>query len=61
MERFKRPLRAVLGIEANYHVVHNLVRYKLKAKLKAPRPRREEQEATAIESFTKNYQSNCNC
>jgi putative transposase len=31
--------KAVLGIEVKEHVVHNLVRYKLKAKLKASRPR----------------------
>ena len=52
-------LRAILGIEAKYHVVHNLVRYKLKAKLKAPRPRSEEQAPTAIETFKKTFQSNC--
>lgn len=44
-------LRAVLGIEANYHVVHNLVRYKLKAKLKVPRPRSNEQDPLVIEDF----------
>jgi putative transposase len=38
-------LEAVLGIKANYHVVHNLVRYQLKAKLKVPRTRSFEQEA----------------
>lgn len=46
-------LKAVLGIEANYHVVHNWVRYKLKAKLKVPRPRRSEQDPKAIENFKK--------
>lgn len=52
-------LKAVLGIEAKYHVVHNLVRYKLKAKLKVPRPRSEEQEPQAIETFKKNSLRTC--
>lgn len=54
-------LRAILGIEAKYHVGHNLVRYKLKAKLKAPRPCSEEQAPTARETFKKTFQSNCGC
>lgn len=49
-------LKAVLGIEANYHVVHNLVRYKLKGKLKVPRPKSENQELQAQETFKKNSQ-----
>jgi len=49
-------LEAVLGIEANYHSVHNLVRYKLKAKLKVPRTRSCEQQPHAIENFKKNCQ-----
>lgn len=48
--------KAVLGIEANYHVIHKLVRYKLKAKLKVPRPRSDEQDPQAIEDFKKNSQ-----
>lgn len=50
-------LKAVLGTEANYHVVNNLVRYKLKAKLKVPRPRSSEQDLQAIENFKKNSQT----
>ena len=49
-------LEAVLGIEANYHTVHNLVRYKLKAKLKVPRTRSCEQQPHALENFKKNCQ-----
>ena len=49
-------LEAVLGIKANYHVVHNLVRYQLKAKLKVARTRSFEQEPDAIETFKKNFQ-----
>ena len=52
-------LKAVLGVEANYHVVHNLVRYKLQAKLKASRPRSVDQDPAAIEDFKKNLQSSC--
>jgi transposase len=52
----KMWLETVLGIEANYHVVHNLVRYKLKAKLKVPRTRSFEQEPHARETFKKNFQ-----
>ncbi len=49
-------MKAVLGIEANYHVVHNLVRYKLQDLLKVPRPRSSEQDPQAIENFKKNSQ-----
>jgi transposase len=49
-------LEAVLGIEANYHVVHKLVRYQLKAKLKVPRTQSFEQEPDARETFKKNFQ-----
>ncbi len=59
MGRYAPWLKAVLGIEAKYHVVHNLVRYKLKAKLKVPRPPREEQEPQAIETFKKNSLMTC--
>lgn len=46
-------LKAVLGIEANYSVVYKLVRYKLQAKLKVPRPCSWEQDPKAIETFKK--------
>lgn len=47
-------LYAELGIKANYHVVHNLVRYKLKSKLKVPRPKSDVQNLEELESFKKN-------
>jgi transposase len=50
-------LKAVLGIEANYHVVHRLVRYKLQAKLKSSRPRSSEQNLEELNNFKKNYQT----
>jgi transposase len=53
-------MKAVLGIEASYHVVHNLVRYKLKAKRKTPRPRSSNQDPEALLTFKKNYTSKVN-
>lgn len=50
-------LKAVLGVEANYHVVHHLVRYKLQAKLKSPRPRSSEQNSEELNNFKKNCQA----
>lgn len=50
-------LLAVLGVEANYHVVHRLVRYKLSAKLKSSRPRSSEQNSEELNNFKKNYQA----
>ena len=49
-------LKAVLGVEANYHVVHRLVRYKLSAKLKSSRPRSSEQNPEELNNFKKNCQ-----
>jgi transposase len=50
-------LLAVLGVEANYHVVHRLVRYQLNAKLKSSRPRSSEQNPEELNDFKKNYQT----
>lgn len=47
-------LRSILGIEASYKVVHSTVRYRLKSKLKVPRPYSEQQPIGAIEAFKKN-------
>ncbi|MDZ4877854.1 MAG: IS630 family transposase ISMae27 [Chroococcidiopsis cubana SAG 39.79] len=49
--------KAVLGVEANYHVVHRLVRYKLNAKLKSSRPRSSEQNPEELKDFKKNSQT----
>ena len=38
----------------SYTGVHQLVRYKLKAKLKVPRPVHVKQEAGIVENFKKN-------
>lgn len=53
----KTWLQAVMGVEASYKVVHDTVRYQLKAKLKAPRPRSTKHSALAEETFKKNCQS----
>ncbi len=50
-------LQAVMGVEASYKVVHDTVRYQLKAKLKAPRPRSTQHSVSAEETFKKNCQS----
>ena len=39
------------GIKVRYHVVHELVRYRLRAKRKRPRPVRHNQDAEAVEDF----------
>lgn len=41
------------GVKAAYKTVHKLVRYKLQAKLKVPRPRSLKQHPQAIEQFKK--------
>lgn len=46
-------LDTVLGVQAEYATVHNLVRYKLKAKLKVPRPHNCKQNEQKLEAFKK--------
>lgn len=47
-------LRTCFGIDVAYRTVHELVRYKLKAKLKVPRPLHIKQNKEAKENFKKN-------
>ncbi|MEI2583754.1 helix-turn-helix domain-containing protein [Scytonema sp. PRP1] len=54
-EEIRTWLLASEGIEASYKVVHEVVRYKLKAKLKAPRPRSLKQNKGVEEDFKKNF------
>ncbi|BAZ40528.1 putative transposase [Calothrix sp. NIES-4101] len=54
-EEVRTWLLAEFGVEASYKVVHEVVRYKLKAKLKAPRPRSVKQNKGAEEEFKKNF------
>lgn len=44
-------LEDTLGVKAEYRTVHELVRYRLKAKLKAARPVHAQQNAAALEGF----------
>jgi transposase len=47
-------LRVVHDVEMSYTGVHQLVRYKLKAKLKVPRPVHVKQEVGVVKDFKKN-------
>ena len=46
-------LEAVCGVKASYKVVHETVRYRLKGKLKVPRPVSVKQSEGAVETFKK--------
>lgn len=64
-ERLKQPqgfssygqvqqwLEQECGVTVAYHTVHSLVRYKLQAKLKKPRPKSRKQNPQAIDGFKK--------
>lgn len=47
-------LKAIEGIEMSYTGVHQIVRYRLKGKLKVPRPVHVKQESGVVEEFKKN-------
>jgi len=49
-------LDETLGIQANYHTVYYLTRYRLKAKLKAARTRHIQQDTQSLEDFKKTLQ-----
>lgn len=44
-------LTATLGIEAEYHAVYQMTRYRLKAKLKVARPQNCQQDSEQREAF----------
>ncbi len=44
-----------LGIEARYRTVHQLTRYRLKAKLKVARPKARRQPTERLEAFKKTW------
>ena len=44
-------LESESGVKVKYHVVHELVRYRLGAKRKRPRPRRYNQDLKSVEDF----------
>ena len=47
------------GQVVNYKTVHKTVRYRLKAKLKVPRPQSHKQDPQAVETFKKTSHSPC--
>uniref|UniRef100_UPI0038CD6172 winged helix-turn-helix domain-containing protein n=1 Tax=Rubidibacter lacunae TaxID=582514 RepID=UPI0038CD6172 len=50
-------LEAVWDLKLSYSTVHDTVRYRLGAKLKAPRPVDVKQDADAVDEFQKNCPS----
>lgn len=46
-------LRETLGVEAEYHAVYQMTRYRLKAKLKVVRPQNSKQDREQREAFKK--------
>jgi putative transposase len=53
-EEVKAWLKAIWDIDTSYTGGHKLVRYRLKAKLKVPRPSHVKQKAGAADAFKKN-------
>jgi transposase len=47
------------GLDVSYRMAHYLVRYKLQAKLKVPRPCSVNQNPEAIETFKKTFHKHC--
>jgi len=53
-KEIQRWLKVMEDVEMSYTGVHNLIRYRLKAKLKVPRPVHAKQKEGAVEQFKKN-------
>lgn len=53
-------LDKTLGVQAEYATVHHLLRYRLKAKLKVPRPQNLKQDEEKLEAFKKTSVMTCN-
>jgi putative transposase len=53
-EEVQTWLKVFWNIEMSYTGVHKIVRYRLKSKLKVPRPQHIKQKEGAVESFKKN-------
>jgi len=54
-------LAETLGIEAAYHTVYQMTRYRLKAKLKVARPQNCKQDTEQREDFKKTLQTTSTC
>ena len=50
-----------LGVEAEYHAVYQMTRYRLKAKLKEARPQNSKQNPAQREAFKKTLQTTLSC
>ncbi len=50
-----------LGVEAEYHAVYQMTRYRLKAKLKVARPQNSKQQPEQREAFKKTLQTTSEC
>jgi hypothetical protein len=49
------------GVEAEYHAVYQMTRYRLKAKLKVARPQNCQQDSEQREAFKKTLQTTLTC
>ncbi|MBW4540211.1 MAG: winged helix-turn-helix domain-containing protein [Myxacorys chilensis ATA2-1-KO14] len=54
-------LSETLGIEAEYHAVYQMTRYRLKAKLKSARPQNCQQDSQGREAFKQPSQTTLSC
>jgi transposase len=54
-------LESTLGVEAEYHAVYQMTRYRLKAKLKVPRPHNSKQDPQQLEALKKTLPMTSNC
>lgn len=54
-------LESTLGVAAAYHAVYQMTRYRLKAKLKVPRPQNSKQDPQRLEAFKKTWQTTWSC
>ncbi|NJM75817.1 MAG: helix-turn-helix domain-containing protein [Acaryochloridaceae cyanobacterium RU_4_10] len=52
-------LAQTLGVEAEYHAVYQMTRYRLNAKLKVARPQNSKQNVEQGETFKKTLQTTC--
>ncbi|KAM3114677.1 helix-turn-helix domain-containing protein [Phormidesmis sp. 146-33] len=50
-----------LGVEAEYHAVYQMTRYRLKAKLKVARPQNSQQNPEQREAFKQTWQMTLSC
>ena len=54
-------LAETLGIEAEYHAVYQMTRYRLKAKSSVARPQNSKQDSEQRENFLKHLQTTLSC